>query len=126
AEIVNAITQGRLLRGGRLDTGVEDGDRAVIFGGTSCEAAVRLCSTMGGRKSHRQMAPVNHVWTHGVSPMHVAPDCSTWVVLEKHVVAAPPVDRPVGIVHPIFCGEKVKLWTQRIGGEVGFEGIVLS
>src|ERR1700740_934484 len=88
AEIVNAIAKSGLLGSGCLDAGVKDGDGAVVFDRASGETA------------------------DGVRPMHVAPNRGIWVVLEKHVVTAAPVDGRVWVVHPVFCGQEMKLWTQ--------------
>jgi len=49
-------------------------------------------------------------------PSACRPKLQLPVVLEEHVVAASPVDWAIGIVHPIFRGEKVKLRAKRVRG----------
>jgi hypothetical protein len=46
--------------------------------------------------------------------MHVAPDCGARVVLEEHMIEVLPVNRAIGIVHPVLGGEKMKLGTKRV------------
>src|SRR6266436_7586037 len=70
------------------------------------------------------MAPVNHVFTGGVVPVHIAPNGGVGVVLEKHVVEAVPENGAVGIVHPIFCWEQMKLRAKWIAGEFRLKNFV--
>jgi hypothetical protein len=63
------------------------------------------------------MPPMNHFTTHGMSPVHVAPDGGVRVVLEEHVVPAIPINGAVGIIHPVSCGKQMKLGTKWIGSE---------
>ena len=52
---------------------------------------------------------MDHVAADGVPPAHVPPLFAKWVVLEKQMVLALVIDKPVGVVHPVLKGRKVKL-----------------
>ena len=73
-----------------------------------------------GRRGNRnrKMFPVDHVVADRVSPVHVAPVRAVWVVLIEHVILAAPVDRTVGIVHPIRRGQQMVLGAAGIGGQL--------
>ena len=94
-EIVFAVAQSGF--GGRdaLDSGVKNGGRAVVDDGAAGEAAVGVGAAGGGRERDGEMRPVKHVGADGVGPVHVSPDGGVGVVLEKHVIAALEVERPV-------------------------------
>src|SRR6266446_5959307 len=107
AKVVDAVAESRLFRGGGLHTCIENRRGAAIVHRASGETPIGVVPAGSRSKRNRQMAPVNHVLAHRVSPVHVAPDRGVWVVLEKHVVAALPIDRAVGIIHPVFGGEQM-------------------
>src|SRR5271165_1401509 len=57
------------------------------------------------------MLPMDQVLADRMSPTHMSPLESEWVVLIEQVVFALIVDRAVGIVHPVLGGREVKLRT---------------
>ena len=97
----------------------KNGGRAVVDDGAAGEAAVGVGAAGGGRERDGEMRPVQHVGADGVGPVHVSPDGGVGVVLEKHVIAALEVERAVGIVHPVACGEEMELGAEGVGGELG-------
>src|SRR6266478_2304875 len=117
AKVVDTVTESRLFRSDSLHTRVQNCSGAVIVHRASGETPIGVVPAGIRSKGNWQMAPVNHVLAHRVSPVHVAPDRGVWVVLEKHVVAALPIDRAVGIIHPVFGGEQMILRAERIRGE---------
>ena len=123
AEIAVAVAEGGLVWRDRFYAGVKDCCGAVVVDGAAGEAAFGVEAVGSWCQGDGEMAPVDHVVADGVGPVHVAPDGGARVVLEKHVVVALPVDGPVGVVHPIFCGEKMELGAKWIGGEFLLEGV---
>src|SRR2546427_3137118 len=117
AEGMRAVAQGGRFRRGGFDSSVDDACGTTIIDSTSCEASVCVSPAGRRRKCNWKMAPVNHVRTYCVRPVHVAPHSCIRVVLEKHVVHAVPENWAVGIVHPIFCGEQMELRAKGIGCE---------
>src|SRR6202522_2081904 len=62
-------------------------------------------------KSEWQRFPVHQIPADCVSPTHMSPFDSEWIVLIKEVVFARIEDGPVGIVHPVSGGGEVELRT---------------
>jgi hypothetical protein len=118
-EIVGAIAESGFGGGDGFYAGVEDGGRVVVESGAAGEATVGVWSLGSGSEGDGEVFPVEHVRADSVRPVHVAPDGGVGVVLEKHVVEAAEIDRSVGVVHPITRGKEMKLWAERIGGELG-------
>jgi len=123
-EIVAAVAKSRF--GGRdgLDAGVEKRSGAFMDHSAAREAAVRVGAAGCGRKGDREVAPVEHVRADGMGPVHVAPNGGARIVLEEHVVTALPVNRAVGVVHPVAGRKEMELRAEEIGGELGFGGRV--
>ena len=124
AEIVVTVAERGSFERGFLHACIENSCGAVVVDGAAGEAAVGVGPVRSGRERDGHVPPVNHVLADGVIPMHVAPDGGVGVVLEKHVVEAAPENGAVGIVHPIFRGEEMKLRAKRIGGELGLKSVV--
>lgn len=73
------------------------------------------------------MRPMKHIGPHDVTPVHV-PQSTGWVVLIEYVTLPTPVDRPIGIIHPVCRGQQMKLRTRRVRGEsaASFRGVAFA
>ena len=63
---------------------------------------------MGERE--RQLAPVNEVATHSVTPAHVPPFVAERIVLKKDVPLPVVEDQSVRVIHPVPLGREMELW----------------
>src|SRR5580704_16104953 len=120
-----AVTECGAVGGDGFYTGIDDGGGAVVIDGAAGEAAVRVVAAGSWSERDGFVLPVNHVVADGVIPVHVAPDGGVGIVLKEHVVFAAPEDGAVGVIHPVFGGEKVELGVEGVGGEIGLEGGVI-
>ncbi len=57
---------------------------------------------------------MKHVGADGMAPMYISKMHDARTVLIEHVVFAIPVNRPVGIIHPVSGREQVILRTQNV------------
>jgi hypothetical protein len=126
AEIVIAVAERGAIGRNCFYAGVQNCCDTFVVDSAAGEAAVGVIPARSGSESDGQMAPMNHVVTDGVIPMHVAPDGGVGIVLEKHVIKAVPENRAVGIVHPVFCGKQVKRRAERIDGKLGLQCIIFG
>ena len=62
-----------------------------------------------GCEGDGQVFPVHEVAADGVPPVHGPPNGFFGVVLIEEVVFSVEVDKPVGVVHPVFGGREVDL-----------------
>jgi hypothetical protein len=83
------------------DAGVVDDRPAVHHAGAAGPAPVLVGAAAGGFKGDPVSAPGDKILRADVAPPGWPPDGSVRVGLEEQVVGALPVDRPVGVVHPV-------------------------
>ena len=91
------------------DPGVEEVDRAIVDDGTPRPATVFVRRAQCRGQGQGQVFPVDEVLAGRMAPANVGVLRAGRVALVEHVVPALPEDEPVGVVHPIGPGRKVRL-----------------
>ena len=62
-----------------------------------------------------EVLPMNQVLAYGMSPVHVAPLASVWVILEIEMILTILIHHTIRVVHPAVERSKVIRWTIVIG-----------
>ena len=62
-----------------------------------------------------EMLPMNQVLAHSMSPVHIAPLTSVWVILEIEMILTIIIHHSVRVVHPTIERSEVIRWTIVIG-----------
>ena len=70
-----------------------------------CAAGITTVSIIRPVRRHRrrQIAPVDQVFAHRVSPVHGTPMRVVGMILIKHMILAVIIGKPVGVVHPSYA-----------------------
>ena len=56
-----------------------------------------------------EFLPMHHVFAHSVTPMHVPPTPSIWIVLKEQMVLTVVIDHTIGIIVPASHRRKMEL-----------------
>src|SRR5205823_10493165 len=92
------------------DTGVKNGRPAQPVEEGAAGNDMFPSSLIRRPKRDGQVLPTDQVATSGVAPMHASPLIAVRIVLVKHVVITPVINRAVRIVHPVSRAEKMERW----------------
>jgi len=87
--------------------GVDQRWHAVVVDGAAGPAAAFVPAAGGRLEGDGQICPVNQVRADGVAPVHVGMVSPVRVVLVEQVYLAVPLDKTVGVVHPVGGRQKM-------------------